>query len=189
MTQAEDGVAGITAYLHSLGYEATFRDVFRDWLVANHLDAYVMTQLRDYSYEGLDVSVPPIRPSFAGIGEHSGSAGPVFAGDYLEMQPCLEGDASAGPSRGNPTTPILPTTAHSGSHCWWGNRGDAIDSSLTTTVANLSQVRRRPRLSFWTWYSIEESWDYAYVEVSTDGGETWIGAGGPSSLHPKAGWG
>jgi hypothetical protein len=28
-------------------------------------------------------------------------------------------------------------------------------------------------LEFWTWYDIEEDWDYAYVEISTDGGESW----------------
>ena len=28
-------------------------------------------------------------------------------------------------------------------------------------------------LQFWTWYDIEEDWDFAYVEVSTDGGQTW----------------
>jgi len=33
-----DGIAGIDAYLEGLGYEVTFRDVFRDWVVANLLD-------------------------------------------------------------------------------------------------------------------------------------------------------
>jgi hypothetical protein len=28
-------------------------------------------------------------------------------------------------------------------------------------------------LEFWTWYDIEEDWDYAYVQISTDGGQTW----------------
>ena len=28
-------------------------------------------------------------------------------------------------------------------------------------------------LTFTAWYSIEENWDYAYVQVSTDGGSTW----------------
>ena len=43
-------------------------------------------------------------------------------------------------------------------------------------------------LSFWTWYSIEESWDYAYVEVSTDGGETWSVLEGALS-SPESGLG
>ena len=165
VTQPEDGAAGVTAYLQSLGYEATFRDVFMDWLVANHLDA--LGTVEGYSYEGLDVSV---RPSsiIRRYGEHSGTVA-QYAGDYLEIR-LAEGDALL-TFQGQARTPILPTTAHSGSHCWWGNRGDAINSSLTTTV-DLSQVDQAT-LSFWTWYAIEESWDYAYVEVSTDGGETW----------------
>jgi immune inhibitor A len=28
-------------------------------------------------------------------------------------------------------------------------------------------------LEFWLWYDIEDDYDYAYVEVSTDGGQTW----------------
>ncbi len=29
-------------------------------------------------------------------------------------------------------------------------------------------------LNFWTWYDIETEWDYGFVEVSTDGGATWM---------------
>jgi hypothetical protein len=28
-------------------------------------------------------------------------------------------------------------------------------------------------LTFWTWFDIEEDWDFGFVEVSTDGGATW----------------
>jgi hypothetical protein len=28
-------------------------------------------------------------------------------------------------------------------------------------------------LTFWTWFDIEEEWDYGFVEASTDGGSTW----------------
>ena len=28
-------------------------------------------------------------------------------------------------------------------------------------------------LTFWTWYDIEEEWDYGFVEASVDGGSTW----------------
>ena len=28
-------------------------------------------------------------------------------------------------------------------------------------------------LEVWLWYDIEEDWDYAYIEVSTDAGQTW----------------
>ena len=32
---------------------------------------------------------------------------------------------------------------------------------------------RTASLTVWLWYDIEEGWDYAYVEASADGGETW----------------
>ncbi len=165
VAQAEDGRESVTAYLQSLDYAATFRDVFRDWLVANYLDAFEPEER--YAYDDLVVSV---RPStiVSDYGELSRTA-PQYAGDYLEIR-LASGDALLS-FQGGATTPILPASAHSGDYCWWGNRGDSINSTLTTAV-DLSQVETAT-LNFWTWYAIEESWDYAYVEASTDGGETW----------------
>ena len=58
-----------------------------------------------------------------------------------------------------------------GTWCWWGNRGDSIDTTLTREfdLTNLSEAT----LEFMVWFDIEEGWDYAYVEASSDGGETW----------------
>ena len=28
-------------------------------------------------------------------------------------------------------------------------------------------------MSYQVWYNLEEKWDYAYVELSVDGGRTW----------------
>ena len=43
---------------------------------------------------------------------------------------------------------------------------------MLTRAFDLSDVSEAT-LEFWTWYDTEEDWDYAYVEISTDGGETW----------------
>ena len=40
---------------------------------------------------------------------------------------------------------------------------------------------RAPVLKFWTWYEIEADFDYAYVEVSTDGGQKWATLKGTST--------
>ena len=71
-----------------------------------------------------------------------------------------------------PTTQrIIPTDAHSGHTIWWSDRVDGLDSTLTRTV-DLSSVTKAT-LSFWSWYDIEPDFDYAYVVVSTDGGQKW----------------
>ena len=69
------------------------------------------------------------------------------------------------------TQRIIPTDAHSGHSTWWSDRVDGLDSTLTRTV-DLSNVTKAT-LSFWSWYDIEPDFDYAYVAVSTDGGQKW----------------
>lgn len=66
---------------------------------------------------------------------------------------------------------LLPTDPHSGGALWWSYRGDGSDMSLTRSV-DLRGVDRAT-LQYWTWFDIEQDFDYAYVEVSEDGGKTW----------------
>jgi immune inhibitor A len=65
------------------------------------------------------------------------------------------------------------STPHSGENMWWSNNdtnwADARlvhDFDLTGAVGDIE-------FTFWTDYVIEELWDYAFVEVSSDGGATW----------------
>ena len=66
---------------------------------------------------------------------------------------------------------VIPTDPHSGAAFWWSDRADLLDSTLVRTV-DLGSARA-PILKFWTWYETEADFDYAYVEVSTDGGQKW----------------
>lgn len=73
---------------------------------------------------------------------------------------------------GRTSIEIVPAQAHSGEHALWSNRGNASDMRLTRTF-DLQGVEGPIELSYWVWFDIEEEWDYAYLEVSDDGGETW----------------
>ncbi|QYC43361.1 Immune inhibitor A precursor [Nonomuraea coxensis DSM 45129] len=68
--------------------------------------------------------------------------------------------------------PLQMITPHSGSNAWWTN--------LDQEWANVSLTRDLPvpsgsdvRLWMWNNYEIEQDWDFGFVEVSTDGGQTW----------------
>ncbi|MDP6495356.1 MAG: immune inhibitor A, partial [Dehalococcoidia bacterium] len=115
----------------------------------------------------LNVSVSPTN-TILEHGLHSGTVG-QYAGEYIEVR--LDAGDALVSFQGQTETPLLPTSIYSGSYCWWGNRGDSIDSTLTTSI-DLTRVSEAT-LNFQVWYAIEESWDYAYVEVSSDGGKTW----------------
>ena len=156
-----DGINGVEAYLAE--YEVTFVDVFADWVVANYLD----DTAGPYSYPDRSVAVQVVE-TMVNYGEWEDTL-PQFAARYIDLQ-LDTGDALVS-FRGDSQVSEFGTHCRSGLHCWWSNRGDSIDSTLTREF-DLSDLNSAT-LEFWTWFNVEEDWDYAYVEVSTDGGLTW----------------
>lgn len=99
---------------------------------------------------------------------------------------------------GAPVTTILPNTPYGGASAeWWSNSGDSMDSTLTRVV-DLTAANATPTpnatagatpnatatpgpvaapppviMTFEAWYSLEQDFDYTYVEASTDNGATW----------------
>lgn len=73
---------------------------------------------------------------------------------------------------GAPFTSLLPADAYSGDYSFWSNKGDESDMTLTQTF-DFSDVSGPLTLRYWTWYDIEEDWDYVYVLASSDNGQTW----------------
>ena len=171
-----DSIQGINAYLSDLGYDLTFRDVFKDWVVANLLDE---PGGGPHSYPDRDVQVR-VTARMGEFGERKASI-PQYSAEYTALD-IIEGDIKVR-FQGRKWTPLLPVLLDEGG-CWWGNRADSVSSTLTRTL-DLSGVDRAT-LRFRTWFDIEEDWDYGYVEVSADGGSTWdiIQAPGTSPLNP-----
>ncbi|HUV90900.1 MAG TPA: hypothetical protein VMY80_14690, partial [Anaerolineae bacterium] len=165
----ENGFASVEAVLVELGSRMTHVDLFADWVVANVLDAPDIGDGR-YGYEEIDPASFDVETNYA-AGDYPVSGSDTvhqYGTDYVELrgeQPLtlrFTGSTQIG---------LVDTTAHSGRYVWWSNRGDDSDMMLTRAF-DLSGVSAAT-LEFWTWYDLEEDWDYAYVEVSADDGETW----------------
>ncbi len=159
-----DGIHGIDAYLLDAGHKSTFQDVFQNWVVANYLHSL---HIPPYFYKTMDVSVRPTS-TITDYGVYVDSVS-QYGAQYIDVK-LNSGDAHI-IFDGDHETPILPVAAHSGTHCWWGNTGDSIDSSLTAEF-DLSEVPEAS-LHYWTWYSIEPWWDWAYALVSVNDGVSW----------------
>jgi hypothetical protein len=69
---------------------------------------------------------------------------------------------------GATSTHLLPSDPHTGTHAFWSNKGDESDITLTRTF-DLTAVTGPVSMNYWTWYDIEQDFDYVYVEASTDG--------------------
>lgn len=161
LSQQANGIEGVDAFLQSNGYDIRFADVFRDWAVANLLDE----DTGGYGYGGLNFRVPVYRNMQSG-GKLE-TAIPQFAAEYVRLNVPDSGATLS--FEGDAAVPLLPVEVGDG--CWWSNNGDDIDSRLTAR-ADLREVERAS-LDYQAWYAIEEDWDYAYMEVSTDGGKSW----------------
>ena len=163
MEHPGDSIRGVEAYLQYVDAGRSFKDVFADWTVANYLD-------RDgggpHSYPESRVRIAEVR-TIAGPAQFRDEV-PQYGSKYYEI-------VSRGPAilrfEGYTETPLVPRPSTGGDHCWWSNRGDSIDTTLTAEVALPDQDSLA--MTYSLWYNIEEGWDYAYVEASTDDGETW----------------
>jgi len=142
----------------------TARQIFAHWAVANEIDDRGLAH-GIYAYAGLPSTVSQHVSREVPFSETQSI--PSWAAQYTVVKHLggivhLRFSAPV-------TVPIVTFPGEDGG--WWTNRGDMIQTSLQRTV-DLRHVRHAT-LHFRTMYDIETNYDYAYVEVSRDGGKTW----------------
>lgn len=164
----QNGASAFDSVLAGRGLSLTFDALFADWVTASFLD-HVGASL-PYAYVALDVPAPmPAASLSAYPASGEGNVRP-YGVDYIQLAGAPAGTLRLN-FRGQPATQIAPLEPHSGRWMWWSNRGDDGDATLTRSL-DLKHVETAT-LQYWAWYDIEPNWDYAYVEVSPDGGLHW----------------
>jgi immune inhibitor A len=66
---------------------------------------------------------------------------------------------------------VLPEDPYQGIRAFWSNKGDESDMTLTQQF-DFTSVTGPLEISYWTWYDLEEDYDYVYLLASEDG-ESW----------------
>ena len=190
-----NGIEGIENQLAAFGYGTSFDDIYRDWTLANYLDDPTLTgdsggqlgydtldipsgdtlgysiQWSIKNYYGSDNQGNLPIPRYWG-GYKSGTVQypigsiPPYAPMYLTykgVQPELISNF-----RGADSSGIEP---YSGDYELYGGRATLLFNECT--LAAPVSLGADAELSFWTWYEIEDLWDFGFVQISTDGGSTW----------------
>ncbi len=184
---------------------ASFNDLFDAWMLANYVDAPSLSGAGGFPIGYQEINLTPffsnsfspwsidrsIRDIYgsdhhgelpisryyggavSGTVEWPQGALPPYAGLYgsyagmePEMNVYVEGEAVSG------------VTPYSGAYEVASGGGNLVTDrmlKLNTPVGGT--------LTFWTWFDIEEEWDYGFVEVSTDGGATWYPIPGNITRH------
>jgi hypothetical protein len=168
-----DGFDGILATLRQIGatdkltgQPITIPDLFADWQLANLLNDPQVGDGRFAYPTQPRLPTPPF--SKAVVGTPTALKVNQFGTLYLRVN--TPGSYTF-KVEGRPTVSVLPTAAYSGQYFWWSNRGDQNNTRLTQAF-DLSQVAQAT-LDFWAWHAIEDGWDFGYIMVSTDSGQTW----------------
>ena len=171
----ENGMEAVDTVLAALGKTTpdgqplTHVDVFADWVLANYIgDASIDDGRYGYATKkDVGRADPNDRIRDCSGYQERGTVA-QFAADYflLDCPGTYTLDFT-----GAATVPVAPVDIPDGGHAIWANR---VDESVTlmTREFDLSSVSQAT-LKYDAWWSIETDYDYAYVEVSDDGGATW----------------
>jgi hypothetical protein len=169
VTQQANGIAGFDRVLEAVDpAQRQFSDLFADWVIANYLDDPRLNEGR-YGYTALRIERPAHAAHHTAYPIRETATVRQYAADYI----LLEGDGTLSIEfEGSQVVPLVGNEPHSGEYQWCAIRGDEGDARLTRAL-DLSQLEKAT-LRTWMWYDLEADYDYAYVEVSSDGGQSWM---------------
>ncbi|WP_457558539.1 hypothetical protein [Candidatus Harpocratesius sp.] len=189
-------VAGINNALNHFGYTETFDEIYLDWTLANllHTDAigdgkynYQMFDLNTVDFLRIySVNKPYLTQTGVDFGETvsylNDKTGYYMLGsygtDYIEIGNIhdqfithfdFDGDDYATKAAWE-----LVDEDGDGDFEWYSTPSSPESDISIYTEVDLSNYGENPFLTFDTKYIIEPYWDYGFIQVSEDGGNTWI---------------
>jgi hypothetical protein len=172
------------------GYSDRFTDVLSKWFIANYIEDPTVSN-GQYGYQS--IHLPGITAQHKVTAYPFSEADTVhqYAAEYYDLQPQGRHGRLNIHLLGAPTVRIIGNDPQGSGYEWWSNRYDNMDSTLTRSF-DLTNLRgQHATLQFATWYDLERDYDYAFVEVSTDG-KNWTTLKGnyTTNTNPNgANWG
>jgi len=92
-----------------------------------------------------------------------------YAAEYYDLQPQRRRGKLTISLKGASTVRVIGNDPLGSANEWWSNRYDNMDSTLTRSFDLTGLEGKHATLQFATWFDLEKDYDYAFVEVSTDG--------------------
>lgn len=163
-----DGLKGLENVLAQID-SITVNDFFADWVLAN----YLLDPATGYGYGTVWNDLPSARP-IANVLSYPYSTQdrlPQYATDYYTLANLRDKNSLTISYSMPDSVGFIPASPFEGRFFYYSLPADNADVTLTREI-DLSSVDSA-NLSFYTWYDLEEFWDYAYVMVSRDAGATW----------------
>ena len=163
---SEPGLRGIDRVADENGLDLTGEQLWLDWLAAMALHE-LKTAPAEFQWAG---------PSLGSVATTPVDNLPAtfettvyqYAADYYELPSSGEVTIEF---TGQPTASLLGTEPPSGEHFWYAQRANDSNPRLTRAI-DLRDVGRAT-LEYDVFVDIETGYDFAYVALSADDGQTW----------------
>lgn len=164
------GLASVRAILQGYAPDITLEQFVADWMAANYLDHTDIETDPRYYYQTLDLR----RPTFFEEVERNGNLELVeqleqFGVHYIDLRD-VRGKTTI-TFAGDTAVPLLDPLPTTDNPFWYAPAVDEMNAHLTG-VFDLRNTNRAT-LTYSVWYDLEESYDFAYLSISIDGGQSW----------------
>ncbi|MGA7192612.1 MAG: hypothetical protein WBW94_03200 [Anaerolineales bacterium] len=166
LTSVDDTLKNLNITDPQTGKQITADDVVMDWFVAMYLKdgsvgdgRYTYHKYSDVpqTHDTQTITTCPQTPTNFSVNQ--------YGAEYIDIS-CAGNYALS--FKGSTEVNLLPTDPHSGKYMFWSNEGDESDMTMTHAF-DFTDVTAPIQMSYWAWYDLENGYDYAYLEASTDG--------------------
>ncbi|KRE42871.1 immune inhibitor A domain-containing protein [Knoellia sp. Soil729] len=187
IVQPED--SGVGVFAHEYGHDLGLPDLYDTSGVGTDSDVDFWDLMSSGSHSG---PIFQSMPTHMGIWDKwvLGWADPVVINPGDDPKAVKVGQSSRTPKGSAdgvkvnlPAKTVALAKPHSGASMWYSNADQSWAKNALTR--DVSVPAGATNAKFWAWNTgtIEEDWDYGFVEVSTDGGSTWT----EQKLYDQAG--
>lgn len=160
-----NGLAAIRAILPEYS-DRTWQQFLSDWSVATYLDDIEAGFA--YHYRELVLERPLATATFIQPKNELAKEIPPLGVHYIDL--AYEGLTTI-TFVGDTTINLLDAPPRRGEAVWFAPDMNEVDAQLTA-VFDLRGLEQAT-LTFDAWYDLETDWDFAYLSVSIDGGDSW----------------
>ena len=187
-----NGLAGVHAILRQYKPDMTLEQFLANWAVANYLDDPDAGSL--FAYENLRLK----RPSMKHTLDRDESLDTVneinqFGVHYIDLND-LRGETTI-TFAGDTAVNLFENAPTNGQQVWYAPAVNEMNATLTIPF-DLTNAESAT-LEYDVWHQLEDEYDFAYVSISTDDGQSWellfpddatAGEYGPSYNGQSDGW-
>lgn len=163
----DHGIASVNKILKQYNTGIDFNELFRRFTVALSVDSKNPGN-GIYNFKSIDLKV-----NYDSALQFNKPGVPAWGADYIKLDNAknIKDIKFNGIDFLGVPWKVVDDPSNAGSNVLWGNAGDEMDNKLIFS-ADLTG-KQAATLKFDTKYDIEEQWDFAAVQVSTDNGATW----------------